>query len=97
MSNHTTKMNQTTIEIKDERHFFKFGIVKPFETLQTVSNVKMNIFQIKIFKEITLLLFVIYTLIKFKILVSLPKSFHCPFDYENILQLANWECFSGFP
>ena len=55
MSNHTTKMNQTSIEIKDERHFFKFGIVKPFETLQIVSYVKMNIFQMNIFNEITLL------------------------------------------
>ena len=39
---------------------------------------KMNIFQIKIFYEITLLLFMIYSFIKFKVLVSLPKSFHGP-------------------
>ena len=37
---------------------------------------KMNIFQVKIFNEITLLLFMIYSFIKFKVLVSLPKSFH---------------------
>ena len=37
--------------------FLKFGMVKVFENLQTVSNVKMKIFQIKIFNVITLLLF----------------------------------------
>ena len=51
--------------------FLKFGIVKVFETLQTFSNVKMNIFHMKIFNEITLLLSVIYSFIKFKVLVSL--------------------------
>ena len=65
-------------------------MVKVFETLQTVSNVKMNIFQMKIFNEITFLLFIIYSFIKFKVLVSLPKSFHGPLGYENILQLGNW-------
>ena len=69
--------------------FLKFGMVKVFETLHTVSNVKMNIFQIKIFNEITLLLFIINNFIKFKVLVSLPKSVHGPLDNENVLQLAN--------
>ena len=59
-------------------NFLKFGMVKLFETLQTISNMKMNIFQIKIFNEITLLLLIIYSFIKFKVLVSLPKSFHGP-------------------
>ena len=68
--------------------FLKIGMVKVFETLQTVSNVKMNIFQMKIFNEITLLLFIIYSFIKFKVLVSLPKSFHGPLGSENALQLA---------
>ena len=58
--------------------FLKFGMVKLFETLQTISNMKMNIFQIKLFNEITLLLFMIYSFIKYKVLVSLPKSFHGP-------------------
>ena len=31
-----------------------------------------------IFKKITLLLFIMYSFIKFKVLVSLPKSFHDP-------------------
>ena len=53
-------------------------MVKPFKTLQTISNMKMNIFQIKIFNEITLLLFMIYSFNKFKVLVSLPKHFHGP-------------------
>ena len=69
--------------------FLKFGMVKVFETLQTVSNVKMNIFQMKIFNEITLLLFIIYSFNKFKVLVSLPKSFHGPLVCDNALQLAN--------
>ena len=59
-------------------NFLKFGMVKLFETLQTISNMKMNIFQIKIFNEITLLLFKIDSFIKFKVLVCLPKSFHGP-------------------
>ena len=73
--------------------FLKFGMVKVFETLQTFSNVKMNIFQMKIFNKITLLLFIIYSFVKFKVLVSLPKSFHGPLSYENVLQLANWPCY----
>ena len=64
-------------------------MVKVFETLHTVSNVKKTIFQMKIFNEITLLLFIINSFIKFKVLVSLPKIFHGPLGYENVLQLAN--------
>ena len=41
----------------------------------------------KIFKEITFLLFIVYSFIKFKVLVNLPKSFHGPLDYENALYL----------
>ena len=73
LSNLTPKMKSMVIFI-----FLKFGMVKLFETLQTISNMKMNIFQIKIFNEITLLLFMIDSFIKFKVLVSLPKSFHGP-------------------
>ena len=69
--------------------FLKFGMVKVFETLYTVSNVKMNIFQIKLLNEITLLLFIFYSFIRFEVSVSLPKSFHGPFGYDNALQLAN--------
>ena len=64
-------------------------MVKVFETLQTVSNVKMIIFQMKKINEITLLLFIIHSFINFKVLLSLPKSFHGPLDCENVLQLAN--------
>ena len=67
-------------------------MVKVFETLQTVSNVKMNVFQMKIFNEITLLLFIIYSFVKFKVSVSLPKSFNGPLGLDNVLQLANWPC-----
>ena len=46
--------------------FLKFGMVKVFKTSQTVSYVKINIFQMKIFNEITLLLFMIYSLSNLK-------------------------------
>ena len=71
----------------------KFGMVKVFKTLQTVSCVKIDIFQMKIFNEITLLPFLIYSFIKFKVLVGLPKSFHGPLGCDNVLQLANWPCY----
>ena len=64
-------------------------MVKVFETLQTVSNVKMIIIQMKKINEITLLLFIIHNFINFKVLLSLPKSFHGPLGCENVLQLAN--------
>ena len=73
--------------------FLKFGMVKVFKTLQIVSYVKMDIFQMKIYNEITLLLFIIYSFIKFEVLVSLPKSFHGPLCCDNVLQLANWPCY----
>ena len=69
--------------------FLKFVMVKLFETLQSVSNMKMNIFQMKIFNEITLFLFIIHSFIRFKVLVSFPKSFHGPLAHENALLLAN--------
>ena len=43
MSNHITKMTQLSIEISI---FFKIGMVKLLETLHTVFNVKMLVFQI---------------------------------------------------
>ena len=46
-------------------------------------------FEMEIFNETTLLLFIIYSFINFKVLVSLPKSFHGPVDCENALQLVN--------
>ena len=67
--------------------FLEFGMVKLFETLQTISNMIMNIFQIKIFNEITLLLFMIYSFIKFKVLVCLPKTFH---GLLGMRMLCNW-------
>ena len=70
-------------------NFLKFGMVKVFETLHTFSYMKMNIFQMKTFNEVTFLLFIIYSFIKLKVYVSLPKSFHGPLGYENVLQLAN--------
>ena len=54
---------------------------------------KMNIFQIKILNEIILRLFIIYSFIKFKVLLSLPKSSHGPLSCDNVLQLANWPCY----
>ena len=43
----------------------------------------------KIFNEITLLLFIIDNFVKFKVLVSLPTSFHGSLGHKNALQLAN--------
>ena len=70
-------------------NFLKFGMVKVFKILQIFLNVKMNIFQTKIFNEIILLLFIIYSFNQFKILISLSKSLHGPLGYKNELQLAN--------
>ena len=58
--------------------FLKFGTLKLLETSHTVSNVEKNIFQIKMFNETTLPLFIIYSFTKFKVLSSLSKSFHGP-------------------
>ena len=73
--------------------FLKLEMVKLFETLQTISNMKMNIFQIKIFYEITLILFMFYSFIKFKVLVSLPKSFHGPLGMR---MHCNWPTDHGY-
>ena len=51
--------------------FLKFEMVKVFEISQTVSNVKMNIFQMKIFDQIILLLFII---LQFHQIWSISKS-----------------------
>ena len=74
MHNLTPKMNQPSIEINGNLHllFFKFGMMKVFETLHTYLKYENKYFQMKIFNEITLLLFIIYSFIKFKVLVSLP-------------------------
>ena len=61
---------------------------KVFEILHTVSNMKMNIFQMKIFNEITLLLFIINSFIKFEVLVSLPKNVHGPLGMR---MYCNWQ------
>ena len=93
MSNLTPKMNQTSIEINGNLLFLKFGMVKVSETLQTVSNMKVNIFQVKLFNEITLLLFVIYSFIKFKVLVSLPESFYGPLTATlRVVMLNSHDC-----
>ena len=68
--------------------FLKCGIVKFFETLQTVSIVKINIFQMKIFNEITPIFFIIYSFWKFNELVSHPKSFHGPLSVEQTDKLV---------
>ena len=52
MSNLATKINQTSVEINGKLHFIKFGMSKLLETLETVSDVKINIFQTTIFNEL---------------------------------------------
>ena len=62
--------------------FLKFGMVKFYKPLQTVSKVKkITIFQIKIFNDITPLLLIIYSFVNFKVLVSLPESFRDTLGY----------------
>ena len=75
-------MNQTSIEINGNLY------LSQILDGETISNVKMNIFQMKTFNDITLLQFIFSSFIKFKVLVSLPKSFHGPIGYKNVLQLA---------
>ena len=62
-------------------------MVKLLQTLHTLSNVKKNIFQIKIFEDITLFLFVIYSFVNSKVLSSLPKIFHSPLT---VRMHCNW-------
>ena len=40
-----------------------------------------------------ILLPLIYSVIKFKVFVNLPKGFHGPLGCEIVLQLANWPCY----
>ena len=82
-------MNQSSIEINGNLHFSQIWDGEIFETSHTVSNVKRNIFQMKIFDKITLHPLTIYSFIKLKVLLSLPKSFHGPLGFVNALQLAN--------
>ena len=53
--------------------FSNLGMVKLLQSLHIISNMKKNIFQMKIFKKITLCLFIIHSFIELKVLVSLPK------------------------
>ena len=62
MSNLDTKMIQTSIEINGKLNFLKL-----LETLYTILNAKQNIFQIKIFEDITLFPLMISGFIKFKL------------------------------
>ena len=53
------------------------GLYSAFSpVLHIVSNMKINKFHMKIFEEITLLLFMVYSYSKFKVQVSLLKSVH---------------------
>ena len=86
MSNLTTKMTLTPIEINGKLHFPQIWYG---ETLHIVSNMKIHIFQMKIFPKITLFLFIICSFVKLNVLVSLPKSFHGPLDNDNALPLVH--------
>ena len=59
VSNLTTKSTQTSIELAMENlTVLKFGKLELPENLHSVSNLKKSIFQIRIFEEISLFLFV---------------------------------------
>ena len=82
---------QTSTEINGKLYFFKFWMVEPLETLQTVLNVKIKYIADKnIWWDYC---HSIYSFINFKVLVGLPKSFQCPFTYENALHLVYWACY----
>ena len=55
--------------------------------INITTEMKLNIFLIKIFDEITLFLLIICSFLTSKVSVSLSKSFHAPLDHENAL---NW-------
>ena len=48
--------------------------------------------QINIFDEINLLLTIIYSFTKFKVLLSIPKSLTGPDDHKKVMQMARWAC-----
>ena len=52
MPNHATKMVKLSLESVIILIFIQFGMAKLLETLHTVSNVKVNIFQIKKLKRL---------------------------------------------
>ena len=52
MPNHATKMAKLSLESVIILIFIQFGMAKLLETLHTVSNVKVNIFQIKKLKRL---------------------------------------------
>ena len=68
-------MTQCFIEILT---FLKFGMVEIVKTLHTVLDVKTEYSSDKILEETILFLFMIYSVIKFKVSSSVPKSFHGP-------------------
>ena len=53
--------------------FLKVGMVKLFKTLHITRNVKIKLFKTKIFEDITLLIFRIYSFIELKVSMSLSK------------------------
>ena len=67
--------------------FINITVEDDAETLHTVSNVKINIFQIKIFEEISHLLIIILSF--FVCVTEALKSCHSLFDHKNVLQLAH--------
>ena len=81
MSNLIAKITQTTIEINGKLHFSQ---IRDGETSLNFTQClkKVNVFQMKIFEKITLLLFIIYSVIERKVLVILRTG---PLDNENTL------------
>ena len=69
--NLTTKIKQTSFKM--------INFLVNF-TLQTISNVKMNIIKMKISNVV---LFIIKSLTKYLVSASLLKSFYYPLDYVN--------------
>ena len=92
MSNLTTKMTQTSIEINGKLYFSQIWDGQTSLNLTHCLKYVNDYFSDEIFEKITLFLFIIYSFSELKVLVSPPKSCHGPPDSENALQLAWWPC-----
>ena len=71
MGNLTTKIIQTSIQINGKLQFSHVWDGETSENFIHCFSVKINVFQIRIFEGITLLLFIIYGFIKIKVLSTM--------------------------
>ena len=96
MSNLTTKITQTSIEINGKLHFSQIWNGETpwnFTHCSKYENEYIYISDKNIWRDYSPSVS-IYSFIKFKLLLSLPKSFHSlDIWLKNALQLAHWPCY----